>query len=799
MSGQIGGTVKNIVISINSFLYNRGSEALICGLIKTIRQSCNFNTDITIISTEDNIADKRKIEGADRYLCRYSYDFHKYHPRVERILKRINLYKQDKNACFFHLTNYVKQADVFIVIGADNYCGYGAFDEMHRFNVWVKSILNGQFWFYDCSIEEKYITRQIVDDLSMFDGITVRDSLSMKAISGNGIYIPTYLVPDPAFLMEKEHTEKVNSEMLLESKDYVVVNVSDLILDEKWGGKKDRIIANYCNTIKFIRKELQLKVLLLPHVMAGADLKALSALKNFFFDDNEVILFDNENVSATQLKNIISNSKFVITARTHVSIAAYSELVPTLVLGYSIKSIGIAVDLFDEYEPYVVPNESLVNVTTLTEKFQWIVDHEDLIIKRLQKVMPQYKKKAAKIGALLFGEELKGGDKCCGCAACSDVCPQSCITMKYKKEGFYYPVVDASMCVDCKLCSKVCPMCNELANDMPQVYAAFSKDEFLLKKSSSGGLFSELSTAFLNKYNGIVWGASLDEDFCVKHIHITSSEELSVLRGSKYQQSSTEGIYKTIEETIKNRKYVLFSGTPCQIAALYSYLQTKNLDNSKYLYTIEVVCHGVPSREVFIKYLTYLEGCYSTRPVSINWRSKTEGWGPNHITIKYEDGSITDTTSLNNPYQKGFLDNVYLRPSCYNCSFARLPRVADISLADFWGYDGKLIECNNNRGISLAAVSTKKGQELFGAIINSLVIEEVTVEYAKSKSRHFWIHPLENNDHIYIYNNIDTLDFSTINRLYINPIKQSEPQHSIIYRAYRKTRRVVGKIIRMNR
>lgn len=793
--------MKKIVISINSLLNNRGSEALIRGLVVTLQKACQDATDITVISSEPHIESKKRIDGVDRYICRYSTK--QSSGRLSlwmRLLRKLHLSDQSKQkgekSGFSHLKKYVQSADVFIVIGADNYCGYGLFEEMHRFNVWIKQHLKGQFWFYNCSIEKKFITEQIVEDLNLFDGITIRDSLSMKEIAGNGVFCPVYFMPDPAFLMDKVVYDSNALSSWLADSPYVVLNLSNLIVDKQWGGKLETITANYIETVKYIRDVLHLKVLLLPHVMGGADLQALRLLKSFFPDDEDIILFADETITAPQLKYLISHSRFVVTARTHASIAAYSEAVPTLVLGYSIKSKGIAKDLFGEYEHYVVPVDALTHGDTLRERFQWIVDHEEAIITRLKAVMPRYKNNAAQIGTLVFGEVWKKENDCCGCSACADVCPQGCILMKYSKEGFYYPAVDRSRCNNCGLCRNVCPIgADGLEKNPPSVFAAYSKDPALLKVSSSGGLFSELVKSFKGSYCGEVWGAALAEDCKVQHICIDATDDIQRLRGSKYQQSNMQGVYKRIKESLINEKYELFSGTPCQVAALYSFLKRFHLDDSKYLFTVEVVCHGVPSREVFIKYLTSLKEKNMKRPVSVNWRSKSGGWWPNRIAVSFEDGSILESTSQENPYQKGFLNNLYLRPSCYECNFARLPRVADIALADFWGYDGKLLKINENRGISLVCVSSEKGEKLFQSITDSLVYEQVTVEYAKKRSRHLWLSPEKNDTHYKIYENLDRLCFDEIDRRYINP-KKSANKKGLTARAYRKLRRSARKLIR---
>lgn len=356
--------------------------------------------------------------------------------------------------------------------------------------------------------------------------------------------------------------------------------------------------------------------------------------------------------------------------------------------------------------------------------------------------------------------EIKDKSKCCGCEACVNICPKKCIHMEEDKEGFRYPIVDKEKCIDCKLCEKVCPIIKEPEKQVLEeleYYAAYNKNDEILKDSSSGGIFSLLAKTIIDK-DGIVYGVKQSNTYDIKFARIDNENDLNQLRGSKYLQAKINDIYISVKKDLQNNKYVLFSGTPCQIAALYKVLG-KEYDK---LYTVDVVCHGVPSDRVYREYIEDLEKKNKSKVVNIRWRDKVKGWGPNRITVFFENGNKKTTSSSENPFQTGFLNNIYLRNSCYKCIYARLPRISDVSLADFWGYEGELKKENENKGLSAIIVSTQKGKEIFDTIQKDIRYHSVTKEYLMSKSRHVYIHPKENNKREQFFKDLETMSFDKI-------------------------------------
>ena len=355
---------------------------------------------------------------------------------------------------------------------------------------------------------------------------------------------------------------------------------------------------------------------------------------------------------------------------------------------------------------------------------------------------------------------------CSGCGVCVSVCPKQAISMQLDEEGFLYPKINKDLCIDCSLCNKFCPKENKFEknkNYSCEFFAAYNKNKQIAIDSSSGGIFWSF-VEYIIKNNGVVYGVELGKNFNVFHSRATTLNDALKFRKSKYLESNTNNIYKKVKEDLKNDRLVLFSGTPCQIAGLYCFLGKEY----EKLYTCDVVCHGVPSKKVFNKYIAELNSKENSNAISMCWRDKENaGWGPNHVSINFENGKKLTSTSLDNPYQKGFLLNFYLRPSCYVCNWAKLPRVGDISLADFWGYTGELLEQNKNSGISVIVVSSRKGKDLFEKCNNSFIYHSVSKEYVISKSRHVYKHPKFRFARKYFFKDLEKYSFDFISKKYL--------------------------------
>ena len=320
--------------------------------------------------------------------------------------------------------------------------------------------------------------------------------------------------------------------------------------------------------------------------------------------------------------------------------------------------------------------------------------------------------------------KISSPDRCMGCHACYNACPAKCITMEYDSEGFLYPHVNEEKCINCNLCEKVCPVIKrgELSVNKPKGYVAYSKDADIRRNSSSGGMFYMLAQKILLN-GGVVFAAAFDENFVLRHSFTESVEELPKYMGSKYVQSIIGDTYKQAKDFLLKSRTVLFAGTPCQIEGLKKYLR-KDYDN---LITIDIICHGVPSPLVWKKYLNHLENKYKSKATAVSFRDKTEGWVKFSLKVNFENGEIYRLDKTEDLYFTGFLKNMILRPSCYNCSFKSVNRVSDLTIADCWGVNNIIENYYDDKGTSFILVQSEKGSCLLNSIEN-IRIDEVDTE-----------------------------------------------------------------------
>ncbi len=316
--------------------------------------------------------------------------------------------------------------------------------------------------------------------------------------------------------------------------------------------------------------------------------------------------------------------------------------------------------------------------------------------------------------------------ECCGCSACASACPKQCIEMKADSEGFIYPEVSIEQCISCGKCVKVCPIKHRKEdNSAINVYALKNKNVLTRATSSSGGAFFELASYVINN-NGVVFGCAMSSELVAEHIAVRSLSELAKLKSSKYVQSDVKDTYNQTKELLDDGKIVLYSGTPCQIAGLKNYLG-KDYEN---LILVDVLCHGVPSPRLLSDYLVGLEKKYGSKPVSVNFRSKEKSWKRLYIDVRFEDGQRHFIFCGYDRYLSMFLNNMSLRPSCYECKFAVEHRQGDITLGDFWGIGKKYPERDDDKGISLVIVNTQKGVEILNAVLNKFDYFESNIETA---------------------------------------------------------------------
>lgn len=345
-------------------------------------------------------------------------------------------------------------------------------------------------------------------------------------------------------------------------------------------------------------------------------------------------------------------------------------------------------------------------------------------------------------------------DNCTGCTACISICPKHCIGSTRNKYGFPVPKIDPTQCTNCGLCEKVCPASHGSAIhasiDTKTIYAAQNPDKTILKESSSGGVFSMIAAEILSQ-GGLVFGAAIDyDDHCkIKHIYIDDVSRLPLLRGSKYVQSDLAGIFIKVKRFLSEGKQVLFSGTPCQISGLKRFLM-REYEN---LTTLDIICHGVPSPMAWEKYISerQISPRNNMKYTWISFREKYDSWMDFGISFrtcsynangKFEGHEYHFDKRYNNPFMKGFLEDLYLRDSCYDCPVKGLSSRADITLGDAWGIQNYDNDFNINDGISVVICNTDKGSQIISnlnLVLNIMPSEILTVHnpaYLKSPKKH---------------------------------------------------------------
>lgn len=344
---------------------------------------------------------------------------------------------------------------------------------------------------------------------------------------------------------------------------------------------------------------------------------------------------------------------------------------------------------------------------------------------------------------ITFMIQIKSIVDCVGCSACAQKCPKHSITMTIDKEGFYYPKIDLATCVDCGLCEKVCPIIQPSPERLPtSAFAAKNLNEQIRIQSSSGGVFNVLAEQTIAE-GGVVFGARFNHDWEVVHSFTESFEGLKFFRQSKYVQSNIGTSFKQTELFLKAGRKVLFSGTPCQIAGLKCFLQKEYAN----LLTVDFICHGVPSPGVWKHYLEtelklsiqssrFEKDIISTSAQpsidNIEFREKrSHGWKKYSFVVNGKSTPKTNSNTIlllhrfgENAFMKAFLNDLILRPSCHLCQFKKHQVAADITIADFWGFEHISPNDEDDKGVSLIMCRNTKGQEAF-------------------KPNNYWIYPVD--------------------------------------------------------
>lgn len=413
--------------------------------------------------------------------------------------------------------------------------------------------------------------------------------------------------------------------------------------------------------------------------------------------------------------------------------------------------------------------------------------------------------------------EISEKKNCTGCCACVDTCGKNAISLQIDNEGFWYPVVNKELCVNCGLCDKVCPIENmpkaKKENfEKPICFAAINKNLYVRFDSTSGGLFSALADKTFRD-GGLVGGAITDEEFNVSQVLIDNKSELEKIRSSKYYQSNSTGFYKSVKSALIGGKRVLACGLPCQMAALRNYLG-KDYEN---LIIVDLICLCIPSPKVFKKYIEDVGEKYGSPVVAAKCKSKELGWRKLTQLFELKDGRHIYQTYGENPFQFFYMNTrTSCRPSCYDCKFKGFPRIADITLGDFWeGSDNKpnpvytkefKKEFDNDLGTSVVIVNSKKGLDYLNAAKGSMKIKEIPFETVLpgNKALTYKIAPSSIN-RTEFFENLDKYSFSELYKQYSNKslnlkqkIKKLLRRYILLFRYYNFNLHSYMKLISLN-
>ena len=358
---------------------------------------------------------------------------------------------------------------------------------------------------------------------------------------------------------------------------------------------------------------------------------------------------------------------------------------------------------------------------------------------------------------------------CTGCKACYNICPQSAIKMNTDDEGFWISEINEKLCINCGLCEKVCPATKKRLKEsnVLKAYASINKNEDEIFQSSSGGIFSVLMEEFI-KTGNYVCGCIFDEKLNVIHTITNEKEVAEKMKKSKYVQSDINNTFKTIKEKLLEGYKVLFSGTPCQVEGLTSYLG-QEYDN---LYTIDIICHGVPSPKMFKEHIKFMESKYG-KLKTLDFRTKShKDVNTQILSYQFEKKNKKIKNYTLDPYYNAFYNALNYRESCYNCKYANCNRMGDITLGDYWGVEKFHPMMSNKKGVSLILINSEKGINLFENIIKEKVFyEETKINNAKEKNNNL-NRPVERKEiRDKLYKDMNKYGYKYVVKKYLTPKK----------------------------
>ncbi|MDD4369865.1 MAG: polysaccharide pyruvyl transferase family protein [Anaerostipes sp.] len=543
--------------------------------------------------------------------------------------------------------------------------------------------------------------------LRNFDAVSVREKAA-KTILQDLTAREIVEVADPTFLLEKKDFESLMIPAKEKSKYIYVHNVHISIIDER---------------LNAIAEELSRRL----------DIPVIHN-KAHYEIENQKGVFQG---GVEEYLGMIHNAEYVVTNSFHTTVFSlifHKEFitVPHRTnperMRHLLSKLGLEAHLIDQIKQ-IPENLKELEITydkVDEEKKQMKQDSIAFLHKALSQGKEEYKKNYFE-----FADKYT----CYGCQACKSVCPVNAIKMEVDKDGFPYPLIDESKCINCNQCERVCIYHNSVAiNDpkimKPEVYAAYHKNDEIVRNSSSGGAFAAICQ-LAEKKNALVIGVTMDKSQKVRYEMVDAKNAWKMFTGSKYVFASSDGLLERTRMELEAGKEIWFQGTPCEIAGLNSFLG-KKYDN---LTTVEIICHGTGSPRVFEKYCKELEELYQSKIVDFQFREQFKGKDIQFLKIGFASGSMELERSRNNDYQRSYSANLILRPSCYQCEFAGLRSgVADLTIGDYWGIENVFPEFDNEIGVSLIKVNTLKGKKIFEDVSMLMDTKKSTYKDAYKKN-----------------------------------------------------------------
>jgi len=384
---------------------------------------------------------------------------------------------------------------------------------------------------------------------------------------------------------------------------------------------------------------------------------------------------------------------------------------------------------------------------------------------------------------------------CCGCRSCEQICPKQAVSIQYDKEGFLKASVDGDVCIQCGLCRKVCPAINKNTFASPMRYfAAVHKQDQVIRRSSSGGIFSALADYVL-KQNGSVYGCRLDENLIPIQSRIVNADDLDLLRRSKYIQSDTRQTFSQVKKDLLERKMVLYVGTPCQIAALRAFLQKPY----EKLYCVDLICHGVPSAQFFQKNIEYWSRKLNSPVEKYEFRLKpSEHYYYYFFFLACKNGATVQKPYFYDPYYEAFYNFKNYNEMCYQCQYACIERVGDITIGDYsWAVNHHPDLCERNNGktdaISCVLVNSEAGKSLLNVIKDTLVLYETKREWITERNKNLIRPTVRPNTRDTFYVEVEKLGYNNWARKYYlsEAFIKNIPVFSYVFRAKNKLKKII--------